>query len=93
MLSSDSTWMEDCSNAAWVLLLSLKKKSARFDWPSYTNCWFCLNAELAIRQCRLGVHGTYGLNNPLHDLLAVVEFPVDCRCDLLLLSKKKQKSD
>ena len=32
---------------------------------SYTGCWLCVDAELAIG---LGVHGTCGLNNPWHHL-------------------------
>ena len=32
-----------------------------------TGCWLCVDAELAIGQCRLGgFHETCGLNNPLH---------------------------
>ena len=31
-------------------------------------CWLCVDAELAIGQYRLGVHGTCGLNNPWHHL-------------------------
>ena len=27
----------------------------------FTGCWLCVDAELAIGQCRLGVHGTCGL--------------------------------
>ena len=52
--------------AIQVLLLTLKL--ARFDEPSYTGCWLCVDAELAIGQCRLGVHGTCGLKNPWHHL-------------------------
>ena len=33
---------------------------------SYTGCWLCVDAELAIGQCRLGVHGTCGLINSWH---------------------------
>ena len=29
----------------------------------FTGCWFCVDAELKIGQCRLGVHGTCGLHN------------------------------
>ena len=28
--------------------------------------YLCVDAELAIGQCRLGVHGTYGLIYPWH---------------------------
>ena len=35
---------------------------------SYTGCWLCVDAELAIGQCRLWVHGTCGLINPWHHL-------------------------
>ena len=31
--------------------------SARFDWPPYTGFWLCVDAELAIGQCRLWVQG------------------------------------
>ena len=35
---------------------------------SYTVCWLCVDAELAIGQWSLGVHGTCGLINPWHHL-------------------------
>ena len=44
MLSSISTWIDDCSSAVLVLLQPL----ARFDKPSYIGCWLCVDAELAI---------------------------------------------
>ena len=47
----------------------------------FTGCWLCVDAELAIGQCRLEVHGTCGLNNPCTGLAEAVitglEFLVD----------------
>ena len=50
------------------MLLLTPLKLARFDYPSNTGCWLCIDAELAIGHCRMGLHGTYGLNNPWRHL-------------------------
>ena len=42
--------------------------SARFDEPSYTGCWLCVDLAITIGQCRLRVHRTCGQNNPWHHL-------------------------
>ena len=66
MLFSVSTLMGDSgSSVVWVLLLTFE--SARF-WlaVSDTACWVCVDAELALGQCRLGAHGTCGLISPRH---------------------------
>ena len=56
----------------------LPLKSARFDWPSYTGCRFCVDAELAIGQCRLGVHETeQPLAPSAENVITGLEFPVD----------------
>ena len=54
------------STVVSVLLLTLE---VGWIWlaVSYTGCWLCVNTELAIWQCRLGVHRTcVVLNNPWH---------------------------
>ena len=61
-LSSVSTWMGSCSSVVWVLLLTLK---VGYIWLAVL---YCVDAELAIGQCRLGVHRTCGLINPWHHL-------------------------
>ena len=67
MLSSVSTWMgESGSSVALVLLITHKGRLDLISRVLFTGCWFCVDAELAIGQYRLGVHGTCGLNKPWH---------------------------
>ena len=54
MLSSDSTWMGDCWSVVWLLLLTLKSRLDLISRVLFTGCWLCVDAELAIGQCRLG---------------------------------------
>ena len=56
-------------------------KSARFDLPSYTGCWLCVDAELSIGQCRLGgaqsLWSEQSLAPPAEDVTTGLEFLVD----------------
>ena len=47
---------------------------ARFDELPHNGCWFCVDAEIAIGQCRVGVQP---LAPPAEDVLTGLEFPVD----------------
>ena len=54
-------------------------KLARFDSPSYTGCWLCVDAELAMGCVGLGVRSLWSdqpLAPPAEDV-AGIEIPVD----------------
>ena len=61
---------------------ALPFKLDKFDLPSHTGCWLCVDAELAIGQCRLGlcmkpvVWTTLG-TGPEEDVITGLEFLVD----------------
>ena len=77
--------MGDCSSVVWVLLLTLKVGLILITLYiiHYTGCWLCVElAELAIRQCRPGVHGTCGLNNPGHQTRGQYQAGLEIRVDI-----------
>ena len=53
-LSSVSTWVGYGSNVARVLLITVKRRLDLIFRVLFTGCWLCVDAELAIGQCRLG---------------------------------------
>ena len=54
MLIAVSTWMGDSrSSVARVLLLNLKSRLDLISRVLFTGCWLCVDAVLAIGQCRL----------------------------------------
>ena len=85
-MSSLSTWMGDSGSSVFcVLLLDLISRDL------YTGCWLCVDAELAIGQCRLRVRArACGLNNPWHHQRKMVDLSL---FDSLWISRMKCKSN